>query len=107
MSNKKSRKLEEKTAKDFQGGRATINSGSIPFWKHDIHSDKFVLEHKYTDSKSYSIKKVYMSSVIEEAFKLGKLPALVVEFTDRPELKLAVIRYEDLVALDRYLNDDT
>jgi hypothetical protein len=104
MGNKKSRKLEEKTAKDFHGGRATIASGSLPFWKQDIHADNFIIEHKYTEAKSYSIKKAYFKSITEEAFKLGKLPMMVIEFVDRPELKIAVLRYEDAVALDRYLD---
>lgn len=105
MSNKRSRKLEEKTAKDFSGGRATINSGALPFWKNDIHADNFIIEHKYTEAKSYSIKKAYFKSITEEAFKLGKLPMMVIEFVDRPELRLAVIRYEDAVALDCYLKE--
>ena len=106
MSNKKSKKLEEKTAKDFSGGRATIASGALPFWKQDIQSDNFVIEHKYTEAKSYSIKKAYFKEVTEEAFKLGKLPMMIIEFVDRPELKLAVLRYSDAVALDKYLSKE-
>jgi hypothetical protein len=104
MSNKQSRKLEEKTAKDFSGGKATIASGAFPFWKHDIQSDNFLIEHKYTEAKSFSIKKQYFTDITNEAFKLGKLPMMVIEFIDRPELKIAVLRYEDAVALDRYLD---
>jgi hypothetical protein len=104
MSNKQSRKLEEKTAKDFSGGKATIASGAFPFWKHDIQSDNFLIEHKYTEAKSFSIKKQYFTDITNEAFKLGKLPMMVIEFIDRPELKIAVLRYEDAVALDGYLD---
>lgn len=106
MSSKLSKKLEKETAKDFVGGRATAASGALPFYKQDIHSDEFVLEHKYTRAKSFSVKKSYFEDVQKEAFKLGKLPALVIEFLERPELKLAVIRYEDLIALDQYLNKE-
>jgi hypothetical protein len=108
MSSKKSKKLEEKTAKDFNGGKATIASGALPFWKQDIQSDNFLIEHKYTEAytKSYSIKKAYFSDIINEAFKLGKLPMMVIEFTGKPEVKVAVIRYEDAIALDEYLTNE-
>jgi hypothetical protein len=107
MSSRKSRKLEEKTAKDFSGGRAQIASGALPFWKQDINADNFLIEHKYTEpgTKGYVIKKAYFKGVIDEAFKIGKLPMMIIEFTGKPELKLAVIRYEEALALDRYLKE--
>ena len=106
MSSKKSDRLEKLVAKDFIGGKKTIASGALPFWKQDIESDNFLIEHKYTEAKSYSLKKSYFKDVTEEAFKLGKLPMMVIEFVDRPELRLAVIRYEDAVALDKYLSEE-
>jgi hypothetical protein len=106
MGNKKSAQLEKKTAKDFSGGQATIASGALPFWKQDIQSDNFLIEHKYTEAKSFSIKKIYFKSITEEAFKIGRLPMMVIEFIDRPELKIAILRYADAVALDRYLTDE-
>lgn len=106
MSSKKSDKLEKKTAKDFSGGKKQIASGALPFWKQDIQSDNFLIEHKYTEAKSFSIKKQYFSDITNEAFKLGRLPMMVIEFIDRPELKIAVLRYADALALDRYLTDE-
>ena len=108
MSSKKSSKLETKMAKDFAGGKRQIASGALPFWKQDVSSDNWLIEHKYTEpqTKSFSIKKEYFKEVMEEAFKLDKLPMVVIEFTSRPELKLAVIRYEDVLALDRYLSQE-
>jgi len=107
MSNRKSKKLEKKTAKDFSGGRVQIASGALPFWKQDINADNFLIEHKYTEpyTKGFTIKKAYFESVTKEAFKLGKLPMLVIEFTGNPELKLAVLRYEEAIALDNYLKE--
>lgn len=106
MSSKKSDRLEKKVAKDFIGGRKQIASGALPFWKQDIATDNFLIEHKYTEpyTKGFTIKKVYFQSVVEEAFKLGKLPMMVIEFTSKPELKLAIIRYEEAIALDKLLN---
>jgi hypothetical protein len=106
MSSKKSTKLEKKAAKDFSGGRRQIASGALPFWKHDISSDNFLIEHKYTEAKSFSLKKAYFADVTKEAFNLGKLPMIIVEFIDRPEVKLAILRYSDAVALDRYLSEE-
>lgn len=98
--------MEKKAAKDFVGGKRNPGSGCFANYKQDIHSDKFVIEHKYTEAKSFSIKKAYFKDITEEAFKLGKLPAMVIEFVDRPELKVAILRYADLIALDRYLNEE-
>jgi hypothetical protein len=106
MSNKKATKYEDKVAKDFEGGQRQIASGALPFWKHDVQTDNFLIEHKYTEGKSYSLKKIYFNGIMDEAFKIGRLPMMVIEFIDRPELKLAVLRYADAVALDRYLSQD-
>jgi hypothetical protein len=106
MTNKIAKKLEQKTAKDFHGGKPQIASGALPFWKHDIDADNFLIEHKYTEAKSFSIKKKYFNSLSEEAYKIGKLPMMIVEFIDRPELKIAIIRYEDALALDEYMIEE-
>ena len=106
MSSKKSDKQEKTIAKDFAGGKKQIASGALPFWKQDIQSDNFLIEAKYTEAKSFSIKKQYFSDITKEAFKIGRLPMMVIEFIDRPELKIAVLRYADAVALDRYLTEE-
>jgi hypothetical protein len=104
--NKKSKKLEEKAAKDFSGGKTNLASGALPFWKQDITSDNFLIEHKYTEpwTKGFAIKRRYFADITNEAFKLGKLPMMIIEFTGNPEVKVAVIRYEDAIALDKLLN---
>jgi hypothetical protein len=106
MSSKKSKKQEKDIAEDFSGGKPQIASGALPFWKQDIQSDNFLIEAKYTEAKSFSIKKQYFSDITNEAFKIGRLPMMVIEFTDRPELKVAVLRYADVLALDRYLTEE-
>lgn len=108
MSDKKSRKFEEQVAKDFEGGQRQIASGALPFWKQDVSTDNFLIEHKYTEpwTKSFALKKSYFINVEEEAFKLGKLPMFVIEFTGKPGVKLAIIRYDDALALDRYLSKE-
>ena len=108
MSSKKSSKLEKKAAKDFPGGQAQIASGALPFWKQDIDADDFLIEHKYTEpfTKSFTIKKQYAEEVIKNALLIGKLPMMIIEFTGRPELKIAVVRYEEAVALAKYISKE-
>jgi len=106
MSNKKSDKLEKKVAKDLIGGKRQIASGALPFWKNDVSSDNWLVEHKYTDAKSYTVKKLIFKDVIINAFKEGKLPAMVIEFTNAPALKIAIIRYEEFLELDNYLKEE-
>ena len=103
MSNKRSKKLETKVARDIDGGSVQPASGALPFWKLDVKSTHWLVEHKYTEAKSYSIKKADYENYLKEAFKDDRLPVLVIEFPNRPELKLAVLRYEEFLELDKYL----
>lgn len=102
MSSKRSKKQEVRLAKDLIGGHAQIASGAIDYWDNDVCSEAFLMEAKYTEAKSYSIKVKYWNEIEQNAFSIGKLPVLVVEF--EPQHKgLAVIRYEDFIEFDRLL----
>ena len=57
MSNKESDKQEKRIALQLKGGRRQIASGALPWWKNDVQSDNFLVEAKYTDAKSYSLKR--------------------------------------------------
>jgi hypothetical protein len=103
MSDKRSKKYETKVAKDISGGFVQPASGALPYWKHDVRGDYWLVEHKYTEAKSFSIKKNYFEEVLKNAFKDDKLPVMIVEFPNKPELKLAVIRYADFLEFDKYL----
>lgn len=106
MSNKRSKKYETKVAKELEGGNVQPASGALPFWKNDVRSAFWLVEHKYTEAKSYSIKKILFEDLTKNAFKTGKLPVLVIEFPNRPELKVAVIRYDEFLELDKYLTKE-
>ena len=106
MSNRRSKKFEKAVAKDISGGSVQPASEALPYWKHDVRGDFWLVEHKYTEAESFSIKKKYFQEVLKNAFKDGKLPVMVVEFPNKPELKLAVIRYDDFLALDEYLKKE-
>lgn len=102
MSNKRSKKQEERLAKTLAGGRAQIASGALPFWCNDVCSNNWLLEAKYTEAKSFSIKRDYWNILEQNAFSSGKLPVLVVEF--EPQRKgLAIIRYQEFLELDSFL----
>ena len=106
MSNKRSKKYETAVAKDLGGGSVQPASGALPFWKNDVRSDNWLVEHKYTDAKSYSVKKSLFEDLTKNAFRAGKLPVVVVEFPNRPELRVAIIRYEEFLELDEYLTKE-
>lgn len=106
MADKHSKKLEEKAAKDITGGRRQIASGALPFWKNDIRGLFWLIEHKYTEAKSHSINRFYWNDIKKNAYKEGKLPAMIIEFENDPVIKLAVIQYEDFLVLDKYMTHE-
>lgn len=67
----KGRKFEEKVQK-------TINSGATVWDKGDLKSAEFVVEVKYTDKKSYSIKQEVLQKLWDAAFEANKLPRLII-----------------------------
>lgn len=103
MSNKRSKRQENQIAKDLEGGFAQPASGAIWCFPNDVCSDNFLVEAKYTEAKSFSIKKDYIKNFVETALKKGLVPTLVIQF-DPEGAKYAVIRYEDLQAFDQYLS---
>ena len=77
VNKQKSAKQEKRLAKEF-GGRVTAGSGSGRN-KGDIDLDSFKIEVKRTDNQSISLKKEWLSKIDEEAFSVGKYPALILE----------------------------
>jgi len=89
---KKSFKKETKCAKDL-GGHTQPGSGNMFYAKGDIVLDKFLIEHKYTDNKSYSLTIETFKKIEREAQEKLKLPAMIIEVQNR---KFVVLRYEDV-----------
>jgi len=104
MSNRRSKKQEAQIAKDVEGGFVQPASGAIWRFPNDVCASNFIIEAKYTDAKSFSIKKFYIRQLVETALKKAKLPALIIQFDPEGE-KYAVIRYDDFLALDEYLGE--
>ena len=89
---KKSAGKEKSIAKEL-GGKAQPGSGNQFNAKGDVKLDDYLIEHKYTDKKSYSLNKDTFKKIEREAQEVGKCPAMIIELQDR---KLVVLRYEDV-----------
>jgi hypothetical protein len=90
---KASQKKEEKAAAEL-GGSAQPGSGNQFHAPGDINLEKYLVEHKYTDSKSYTLDKPTFKKIEKEAQENLKLPAMMLEIQD---MKLIVLRYEDVI----------
>ncbi len=77
------------------GARQHAASGSKAE-KYDMSTEDLLIEHKYTDQGSFSIKKVYWDDIARHARPRGKEPCMVVEIQG---LELAVIKLETLQSL--------
>ena len=60
-----------------------IASGSLWGNKGDIKSEDCLIEHKYTQHKSYALTVETLNKIFEEATKTGKIPKMIIEFLDK------------------------
>lgn len=75
-SNKERAQKRERSAAKELGGRSVIGSGALWFDKGDIKTEKFLIEDKFTDSDSYSIKLSILNTIEKQASKVHKVPLL-------------------------------
>jgi hypothetical protein len=66
-SDKKVARFAKKT-----GGKVVANSGATHFSKGDISYKDCLVEHKYTDKKSYKLDKSVLCKIYQEALMAGK-----------------------------------
>ena len=93
---KKSKKQEEKIAKDI-GGRTTPASGALWFAKADVRNDKYLIEAKFTDSNKYQLKHKTWFKIKREAINDGlRIPVMQIDIQGS---QYALLRVEDLDAL--------
>ena len=90
---KKSQKKENSRAKEL-GGKVQPGSGNQFFAKGDIKLENYLIEHKYTDNKSYSITLSTFKKIEKEAQALLKNPAMIIEIRDT---KFVLLRYNDIL----------
>jgi hypothetical protein len=102
---RKSRKQEERTAKDF-GGRTQIASGAIDGMKADVktgvrsigfNDNDFLIENKYTDNASYSLKKSIWEKIENESLRDNlRIPLMQIDIQDK---ELVVLNKSDFLSL--------
>ena len=79
---KQSRKHEERLAKELDGSR-TAASGAFWSRKGDVRSEEFLLEHKWTGKKSFSLKAEVLEKIVKEAVLDGRLPVFGFSLNDK------------------------
>lgn len=77
-------------------GRVTPGSGSGWITKNDVLSEKWSVECKYTDKKSYSLRGDVLLTAERNALLDNRLMALVIDIQQR---SWVVISYADFTAL--------
>lgn len=109
-SKKKSNKQEARTAKEF-GGRVQPASGALAGAKGDVRTggqrtssfsdSDFLIENKYTDKASYSLKKETWLKIQKEAIRENmRIPMMQIDIQDT---SLVVLNKQDFLALiERY-----
>jgi|SRR3989337_1740213 len=88
---RKWRKKQIRDAKDFNG-KETPRSGGLWAFAGDVKTDKFLIESKTTDKKSYSLKESTWKKIEHEALKSSRIPIM----------SISIINYGiDVIIIDK------
>ena len=87
---------KEKSDEKLFGGRRQKASGNQWYAPGDVKSDKFLIDSKQTDKKSYSITLKTWDKLYEEALFARKLPMLSLQIQ---KIELVVMDKEDFLKL--------
>lgn len=98
------KKIENKFAKSVKGRRQPA-SGAFTGLKGDIKTKNLLFELKYTDKKSYTLKKDLLKKIDSEAFQLRKIPIFVIQFKDE-EYFIINSKYINKEELDEYFDNN-
>jgi hypothetical protein len=98
---KQSQKHEKRVAKAF-AGQVTAASGA--FWnrKGDVRTEDFLIEHKYTGKKSYTIKSAELEKITTEAILDNRTPILGFHLNG---VDYVILMEEDFLNIDNVLKD--
>ena len=80
--NRRSKKQEERTADKYYGSR-NIMSGAGWVRKNDVRTIDLLVENKFTDKNSYSIKSEEMVKLARTAILEDRVPVLQVDLGGR------------------------
>lgn len=77
-----SQRHEKRLAKVVDG---TTVAASGAFWsrKGDVRSDDYLIEHKFTDAKSYSLKAADLRKLDDQATMAGRTPVFALSLGGR------------------------
>lgn len=97
---KKAKSIEqEEYVADLLGGRRTPSSGAADNDKGDILTPENLVEAKYTENKSVSLKRETWEKIHHEAWGRGRRPAMAIRFRDEKNLDLVVLSLNDYTEL--------
>ena len=80
LQEKMTGKDKEKEFAKRTGGRKTFASGAFPMDKGDIDYKNVLVEHKFTQAKSFSLSLKVLHKIIKEGNDKGKEGILIVDF---------------------------
>ncbi len=92
---KRSKKQEERTAEKYKGSR-NIMSGAGWVRKNDVRAIKLLIENKFTDKKSFSIKSEELVKLDRTAILEDRVPVLQVDLGGR---SYVVLLEDDFLAM--------
>ena len=84
--------LKEKSDASMVGGKRVRGSGNKWNSPGDVRSDKYLIECKQTDNKSYSLTKEKLDKIYEEALFAYKIPLFSIKIQD---MEVVVMFKED------------
>ena len=70
---------EERVAQSVARGKRVTGSGRSMYAKGDVKTGEFLIECKFTDKASLSIKGEWLKKITAEAHAIGKDPALAIQ----------------------------
>ena len=82
-----SRSQERRVAKDVSG-RPTPASGATSSGRGDVAAEHFLIECKYTEAGSFSLKCAELLKIGNQARARGKIPAFIIDFIGRGQYAL-------------------
>lgn len=99
--NKKSKKREEMCAKEVRGRRSPASGSGIV--KGDVQTDQWLIEDKYTEKMSYSLRLAIVKKTLAQAMTVGKRGVIKLGLAG---MNLAIIMWEDFLEMMHEAKDN-
>jgi hypothetical protein len=90
----------ERRLEKVLGGKRTAASGAFWSRKGDVRNERFLLEHKWTGNKSFSLKAAELEKITKEAIMDGRTPAFGISLNNRNYILLTEDDFVELAGLD-------